>query len=646
MVSKREIDRLRQAAQEKLVGNLPPDVVIPKGGIVEFAKVFLGVDLFPVQALILKLATLAIDLFTPYDYGILEEWMSGFTLDDSDDPKYRGRKGTTPDLLERLRWCIDHGRTSPRECVFVIGRRGSKSFLAALLAVWRVWNLLALGDPQRHYQMPPGKTLFIHLFAADKETLKRTGYADVVGFIRNAECFKPFLGVSTSEMVSLLTPAQLADGARPGVDLGSIQIVAAATTTTAARGPTVFHFWFNEFGHLRGQGTTAGSVDLYGSSMPAMSQFEIDGMAIQTSTPMGQTGQLYKSYLQTLAVDPLTGWAKDPGIVMVQLPSDEPYRDAHRAQDIEMWPGGPNFAAGLQPKITRQYIEERRIWDPHGVEREYEAQFASAANAYLLVPRIDSMFGLYKGVRLTHLDRGKLGTRYVAHVDLSKSGANTAVVIEHLEFDNDRLPNVVVDLIKVWRPEDFPDGVIDYIYVVKELLKLLKAFRIAVMTFDHYNSIMPIQSLIARAEADGVDWRPDIHERTPTRALNWKTAEILKKAVHLELVHAPPHDLARAELVNLRVENEKVFAPTGGDVETKDTFDCLAGATYTLLYEHLDMFDKLGALQLRGTLPGGLPQNRPGSDSSMAAQFTAAGRTATAQRADTYHNPARGLKRR
>lgn len=40
----------------------------------------------------------------------------------------------------------------------MIGRRGSKSFLAALL-VWRLWNLLALGDPQRHYQIPANKRI-------------------------------------------------------------------------------------------------------------------------------------------------------------------------------------------------------------------------------------------------------------------------------------------------------------------------------------------------------------------------------------------------------------------------------------------------------------------------------------------------------
>ena len=172
-------------------------------------------------------------------------------------------------------------------------------------------------------------------------------------------------------------------------------------------------------------------------------------MAIQTSTPMGQNGQLYKSYLQALAVDGLTGWAKDPGVVMIQLSSDEPYRDAYRAQDYEMWPGGSKFAPGLQPKITHGYIEERRIWDPHGVEREYEAQFVSAVDAYLLVHRVDAMFEIYKAARLVNLDRGRLDTRYVCHVDPSKSGANFEVVIAHLEFDDDRLPHVVVDLIKV-----------------------------------------------------------------------------------------------------------------------------------------------------------------------------------------------------
>ena len=166
------------------------------------------------------------------------------------------------------------------------------------------------------------------------------------------------------------------------------------------------------------------------------------------------------------------------------------------------------------------------------------------------------------------------------------------------------------------------------------------------MTFDQYNSIMPIQSLIAKTVAAGADWRPDIVERTATHALNSRTHEVFKKPLHLGLVHAPPHDLARAELVNLRSENEKVFEPTSGDVQTKDISDCLAGVTYTLLYEHLDTFDRLSGAQLRGMLPGGLPPGGPEPDRSITAQFTASGRAAAAQRSDTYHNPARGLKRR
>lgn len=41
----------------------------------------------------------------------------------------------------------------------------------------------------------------------------------------------------------------------------------------------------------------------------------------------------------------------------------------------------PCFSSGLAPKTSRQDIEDRRIWDPRGVEIEYEAQFAAAVNA-------------------------------------------------------------------------------------------------------------------------------------------------------------------------------------------------------------------------------------------------------------------------
>jgi hypothetical protein len=194
------------------------------------------------------------------------------------------------------------------------------------------------------------------------------------------------------------------------------------------------------FWQIDGRGSTATSETLYGSAMPAMSTFTTDSLALLTSTPTGASTQMLKSYEKALSVDPETGRAADPASWMLQLPADEPYLYSDLAHDLEMWPGGASFATGLTPKITRGFIEAQRIWDPVGVDREYEAQVIRGADSYLLADKAGLIFAPYGGARLVHVWDGKLGTRFVAHVDPSKSGANFAVVVGHLEFDSQGPP--------------------------------------------------------------------------------------------------------------------------------------------------------------------------------------------------------------
>ncbi|MEX2250615.1 MAG: hypothetical protein WD895_00925 [Acidimicrobiia bacterium] len=643
MATRRDLERLKRDAQRASVRREEAEVVLPGGGIVEFATSpeFLGVDLFPLQATILKVATLDRERFTDFDYDAIGRWGSGFVVnDDPDQPAYQGRKGTTPDLLDRIDYCLAAGRSGCEELLLVLGRRGSKSYDAAILVVWRLWNILALGDPQAHYGIPRDKKLTVHLFAADQGTLVRNGYADVVNLLA-APCFEPFLGRSTGTMISLLTPAQLGRGARPGVTVGNVQVVAAPTTSTAVRGPAVPVVWLDEFGHVNGAGSTADSIEIYTAASPALAQFPLDAMTIQTSTPMEKLGQFYASYTKARRVDPVTGGPLAPTVFMFQLPSDELYLHADVAEGIEMWPGGPCFSSGLVPKITRGDIEDRRIWDPRGVEIEYEAQFAAAVNAYLLPDKVVEAFGPYKGARLANRDLGLRGVHYVAHVDPGKTEANYGVTVGHLTWEGG-LPHVVVDYIHAWRPQDFPGGTVDYIHVERELLRLLSDLRISTMVFDQYSSIGTIQKLRADAQAQAMDWRPHIYERPASAGLNWKSAEVFKKAIHLGPVHMPPNELAQRELEHLIVVGQKVSAPTSGEIQTDDLADCLIGMTYTLLQEHLDVFNDLSRFRSGASLRGGLPLRLAEAADPISGlrAFTAS----QSARTRGHHNPARGIR--
>ena len=647
MASRKEIDRLRQAANKRLVSKVPPEVVIPKGGIVQFATdpAGLGCDLYPRQGTLLKTMTLDIPNMTDFDYQVIEELTNGFVL-DTDGFEYRGREGTPPDLFDRIEWCHSKGLSWFRNNVLVIGRRGSKNFCASIMVAWLVWKLVNLGNPQEHYQLPPDKPIRIFFVGTDLEAVKRNAFGDVVNMFRNAECFKPFLGASTTTMLTILTPAQLSSGARPGVDVGTIQIIATPTTATSGRGPAVICIVFDEIAHVQGAGSTADSIPVFNQMTPAAGQFETDALIIQISTPWEKTGQFYLSYCNTREVRPTDLKAANPNMFMVQQSSTGFYKDWDRAGQIPMWPGGETFRSGLRPKITQEFVDDEYRRDPESADTEYGGQFRANRHPYLTLVTIEAVFGPYQGVVLEHQSRGQLQGWYVAHGDPSRSNANFGFGIGHVEDDEHGYPNVIFDLLKVWLPSDFHNGVINYLDVNEEIFEYIKAFHLREVTFDQYSSVEPIQLLESRCRAAGLWWQPRIYERTATAAHNLRATEIFKTAVNAGLVHAPPHPLARAELEHLTREGDKIVAPTSGPVKTKDMADAMINVVYNLLHERTDeVFGALSGVRLRGSLPGGIPprseEKHPPDPHQQLSDF---GRIR--RRESGLYNPARGIHRK
>lgn len=619
MTTEREIRALRRVVGAN-TGADWASVLVPDG-IVQFATdpQFLGLDLFPRQGTLLKLITADVDSFTSYDHRLVEEWGTGFRVDgDSKDVFFSGERGTTPDVLDRMRWCRAHGRPWFREIVLVLGRRASKSFLVSVSCAWRVLHLIALGDPQQHYQIPADKPLVIQVFGTDQSSARRDAFGDIARLITTAPCFGPFLGSQTSTTVTLLTPAQLKAGAQPGVDEGSIVVVAAASTRTAGRGPASPLLVFDELGHVQGAGSTADSTDLYGAAVPATAQFD-DALIMQSSTAWDRSGQLWSSYENALQVDAETRQAKHPDTLVVQLESPALYVDHERAGEIEMWPGGPHYRDDLQPKVTYDYIERQLDLDPVRARIEWYGQFGTVSDPYLDRDRIAIAFEPLHGRVLEQQTAGALRWKHVGHADPSKSNANFGFAIGHVE-EIDGLPHVFFDVIRSWSPKEFPNGIIDYLEVNDHLYSYLKAFRLRELTFDQYSSVQATQELQRRARLEGLHWQPRIYERTATAHQNQQGYELFKTALNAGLIHLPPHDLGKSELESLTLKGEKVVAPSSGPVTTKDVADAIVNVVWTHLHDRTEeIYSSLAGLRPRGSQPGGLPN--PGSPHQQLSEF-------------------------
>ncbi|MBK5268520.1 MAG: hypothetical protein JJE47_13915 [Acidimicrobiia bacterium] len=549
--------------------------------------------------------------------------------------------------MERIDWCQQKGLSWFRHNVLVVGRRGSKNFCASIMVARLVWKLICYRDPQKHYQLPSGKPLRVLVVGPDLDSVKKNAFGDIVNLFRHAKSFQPYLGASTATMLSILTPAQLALGAQPGVDVGTIQIVAAATTATSGRGPAAIGIVFDEPAHVQGAGSTADSIAVFRQMTPAAGQFENDGLIIQISTPWEKVGQFYLSYCEGREVRPGDFKAAYPNTLMIQQASTGLYKDWERADQIPMWPGGPTYRGGLRPVITQEFVDEEYRRDPESADTEWGGQFRANRHPYLTVASIDRGFGPYQGVLLENKAHGYMHNRYVAHGDPSRSNANFGWAIGHVESDEFGHPHVVFDLLKAWLPGDYPNGVINYLEVNNEILEYITAFYLRVVTFDQYASAEPIQLLESRCRAAGMWWQPRIFERTATAAHNLRATEIFKTAWNAGLVHAPPHALARAELEHLTRHGDRIVAPTTGPVKTKDLADAMINVVYTLLHDRMDeVYAAFSGLQLRGSVQGGItptPYVRDRGDPHQ--QLSNFGRDVR-DRNLRSNNPARGLNRR
>lgn len=569
---------------------------------------FLDQTLYPRQATLLKLMFCESQLLTGYDRDVMGEWASGFALHRHSDGTigYRGGAGVVPDVVERMESCRLAGRRWFREVVMVGGRRGSKGFLGAVATAYVLWHQLARPDPAAHYGISRGKQVHVLVFAGQRDQAVTNQWRDLADVIRLAPCFRPFVAKEGRDTLWLYSSAQRAAG-NVDPDDAAFKISAKEATTLAGRGPAAIVQIFDEMAHMAAGGANRPAEEIFSSATPALAQFSTDSFLYEASSPWQQQGQFFANYRRGLAVDPGTGLAVDPDMLVVQFPSQELYRDWELTLTgaVAAWPDGPPLSRRERPIFDAADADRLRRADPHGFDVEYGAHWATSVAAYLLPEDVDAVFAPWPTHPLQNVHQGRLGTRYVAHADPSVSGANFAVVVAHREGDDQSRGHVVVDHVRVWRPSDFPDGRIEYETVTEVLESLIVRFRISSLTMDQFNSAGLMAQLKAYARTHQLQQQTMISERTATGPSNQRMSENLKTAMSRRLVHSPHHDLLEAELRNLEIRNGRVDHPTRGPVQTSDVADCLMNVVDALIGDgNSEQFtSSLGAITLSGSRP-------------------------------------------
>jgi hypothetical protein len=540
----------------------------------------------------------------------------------------------SPDLLGRMRACKALGYQWFKEILLVMGRRAGKGHISAIAMAYVLWNYMAKGDPQEHYGVDRDKKLAALIFAGKRDQAKQNLWRDFVNVVTGGPCFAPYIADSLGEKLSVYAPndfIRMEDMRRRGIktamDMASFHILPKESTVMAGRGPASFIIGFDEMAHVVNSGANRSAGEVYDASTPSLDQFGRDGFIVEPSSPWEMSGKFYDNWLRATQYEP-DGTPTYANVMMIQLASWDIYLDWQIAHELPLFPEGfqgdngeyadcepPGFKP-LKGAIQTFDEEMRKLEkaDPDTFAVERRAQWATVLDAYLNPDKVESVFSPwserpaeYGSPLILPTTRGILAYTYKGHADPSSVNCRFGVALAHTEIDAEGRPHVVFDKIHYFDPADFPGHTIDYDEVEDWIWhEMIQPFAPDDFTFDQYQSVGSIQSLVKRTAKTRLPKKVNIWERTATNQINWKYAETFKAAINMGLVHAPEHEEGMLELKFLQKKPgiNRVDHPTIGPVQTKDIADAIMITTYALIGDWIEGYKEM----LNGATPAGVMQ--------------------------------------
>jgi len=313
-------------------------------------------------------------------------------------------------------------------------------------------------------------------------------------------------------------------------------------------------------------------------------------------------GEQAKAELQALSAqrgDDVAEVDANPTMLIVQLPSWGLYQDWERGPELV----GVRFKRPIQPGPEHESQRRRKLRNPEKFRVEREAQWAEVMGAYFDEGKVEKMFNLPDWrPALEPQSRGYLKHKYRIHCDPGRTGANFALCIGHTEDappdEHGKVwPHVIIDLLHVWRPQDFPPDeetgrpTIDYVQVQQDIEGILQRFpSTSKISFDQWNSAGMIAAM-RRRFSPGIR----VTEVTFTEKENQARCERVKAALNLNWVRAyrdlfyeEGGSLLEMEMKFLSERAGRVVKQDVGPVTTKDLFDAFSVVVADLLHSSLE----------------------------------------------------------
>lgn len=439
--------------------------------------------------------------------------------------------------------------------LLVCGRRGGKTLVSSIIAVYEAYRLISKGNPQKHYNIQTGQKIKIIIVATNAP--QATIAADV---IKNMALDSPWmlkhLEGYNNQQIRFRTKDEINKNREP-----SIFVEAMPCTSSGIRGHTVIVAILDELAHFSDNEGNKSGDNVYNALTPSTATFGKDSKIIAISNPYTKTGIFYTLYQKAL------------GIGVNVTPNQR-----IRAFQIPSWE--------MNSELSFETLLNEYNINPEKFDYEYGAEFSTTITGFFKFPeKID------ENINENWIESIKPITSKAIHyisIDPAAVGHGYALCMVHIESDGER-KKIKVDRWKRWlvNDEEFSSQGINFIdpSVIDEyILQLAKRYIIANIRYDQFEST----SSIAKLKRAGLN-----AERMPkTSAYNEKMYKNLRSYIYKNDIELPNYEHGINELKSLqeiKKSNNRVAiqAPTTGDVVTDDLADVLAEAVLMAVSEEV-----------------------------------------------------------
>lgn len=317
---------------------------------------------------------------------------------------------------ELFRRCT--GRAAPatapaREAWLVVGRRGGKSFIVALIAVF----LACFHDYSRH--LAPGERATVMVIAADRKQA-RVIMRYIAALLRGVPMLTLLVERETAEAVELST---------------RVNIEIHTASFRSVRGYTVVAALLDEVAFWRADDYANPDREIIDALRPAMATIP-GALLLGISSPYARRGAMWEAYRDHYGKNgsPVVVWQAD--------------------------------TRTMNPTVPQRVIDEAFAGDPVSAAAEYGAQFRADVAAFLNTDWID------RAVAHDHELPPQSGAVYHAFADPSGGGSDAFTLgIAHREPDG----ALVLDVLRARRPPFTPESVVEDFAALLKLYGLHEA---------------------------------------------------------------------------------------------------------------------------------------------------------------------------